>query len=83
MAEAVILLASVNILGYWTFRNAERMRVQQLRMRREEPVKFIFFGFSKQFLDDPKMWVRRYRIFVVMFAVYGNLFLLWFFLDNF
>jgi hypothetical protein len=80
MIHVGVLLALANIIGYWSYRNAEKIHARDLEMRKKEPFKFKILGFSKKYLDDQNAWVRHYRIFVVILCAYFNLFGLWFFM---
>jgi hypothetical protein len=72
MFEVAIFLLLVNVISYWGYRNAEKARSSQIRLRAEEAIKYKLLGFSKKSLDNKVDWVRRYRMYITIIWCYFN-----------
>jgi cbb3-type cytochrome oxidase subunit 3 len=61
-----IVLAIIMIL-FWIY--ADRIYRSHYKTKRDHPFLFQITGFNEKYLDDPNLWIKHFRIQLILMAV--------------
>ena len=69
MLQVFILFFVGAALFAWLWLRAAAFYQYHRNLRDQKPLVFKLVGFNEQYLDNPKLWIKHFKIYLVLVAI--------------
>ena len=63
----LIIAVAVTMILFWIY--ADRIYRSHYKTKRDHPFLFRITGFNEKYLDDPDLWIKHFRIQLILMGV--------------
>ena len=68
--EPLLFLIPLVLFGVLLWTHVDKIYRLHYSTRKNYPFLFKITGFNEKYIEDPELWIKRFRIYLILFSIF-------------